>query len=48
VRIDASGTKDEVLQLALQAIWKRQEELEWESHWPTYKKNKSYPKAEKN
>lgn len=47
VRIDATGTKEDVLHLALAAIWKRQEQLEWESHWPTYKKNTAYPKSEK-
>lgn len=45
VRIDATGSRDDVLHLALQAIWSRQEQMEWENHWPTYKKNTAYPRV---
>ena len=45
VRLDASGTREDVLHLALAEVWKRQEQMEWESHWPVYKKNTGYAHA---
>lgn len=44
VRIDASGTREDVLHLALHAIWNRMEAMEKEAQWPTYKKNCAYPR----
>lgn len=45
VRIDASCSKEDVKQRALEAIHKRMMEMEKERGWPTYKKNCSYVKA---
>ena len=45
VRIDAGGSKEDVLQKAMAEIRKRQEQMGWEAHWPCYKKNCAYPRC---
>ena len=43
VIIDATGSKEEVLESALEQIKIRIEEMKKEANWPCYKKNYSYP-----